>query len=329
MKFPVIKRGMVPTTLGSIFYLSCDGRDPSAIASRQHPLPPILCFHGSPRSSDEYLEVLPLLSIPGSDNEEGGGRVVIAMDTPGYGASENPTRSCSMDDIADSFLEVADNLLGPGTSFLTMGCLMGAFFCVSMASRYPERVKGGVLTNLYYFPQKATEQAASVENEEDDNVASSSIPDSFILREDGSHLLEVHNKRKTWLDDELNFRVVHSELSYLLNRRRRYALGISIQDVTAYDFMAAAQTIASAKKIPFLCIRGQAFAEFFDMIGYHGTKRFDEACESLGASKGSGDDASTVQVKILNGPNSTLNLINQSPTEYVSLVQEFLCSKCL
>ena len=124
---------MVQTTLGAIGYLICDGTklSPTSAPSLSGPtLNPILCFHGSPRSSDEYLEVLPLLAESG--------RKVIAIDTPGYGISENPNKSCTMDDVADAMLEVAETL-GVGR-FITLGSLMGNFQSISLASRHPNRV---------------------------------------------------------------------------------------------------------------------------------------------------------------------------------------------
>eukprot|EP00547_Thalassionema_nitzschioides_P017047 CAMPEP_0194251530 /NCGR_PEP_ID=MMETSP0158-20130606/25585_1 /TAXON_ID=33649 /ORGANISM="Thalassionema nitzschioides, Strain L26-B" /LENGTH=89 /DNA_ID=CAMNT_0038988687 /DNA_START=71 /DNA_END=337 /DNA_ORIENTATION=+ len=78
---PTISRGMVPTSLGGIGYLICNGSSSSSSSL------PIFCFHGSPRSSDEFLEVLPLLAA------SSGGRMVVALDTPGYGVSENPPQS--------------------------------------------------------------------------------------------------------------------------------------------------------------------------------------------------------------------------------------------
>ena len=58
MKVPGIERGVVKTALGSIFYLMSDGR----MSIEDNSKPPILCFHMSPRSSDEFKEVLPLLA---------------------------------------------------------------------------------------------------------------------------------------------------------------------------------------------------------------------------------------------------------------------------
>lgn len=70
------------------------------------------------------------------------------MDALGYGASENPYRSCTMDDLADAALEVASSLLlladeenesSSPCQFVTIGTLLGCFLCISLASRYPEQ----------------------------------------------------------------------------------------------------------------------------------------------------------------------------------------------
>mmetsp|Transcript_7075 Transcript_7075/g.8186 ORF Transcript_7075/g.8186 Transcript_7075/m.8186 type:complete len:184 (+) Transcript_7075:52-603(+) len=125
MLLSVTKRGMVQTALGSIFYLLNDGKIPSANTDTSNSniagKTPILCFHMSPRSSDEYLEVLPLLAAGTSPIGDDGtttteqdaisGRVVIAFDIPGYGASENPPRSCTIDEISDVILMAADSIL--------------------------------------------------------------------------------------------------------------------------------------------------------------------------------------------------------------------------
>jgi pimeloyl-ACP methyl ester carboxylesterase len=285
-----VSRGMVKTSLGSVGYLACNGlsQDPSKL--------PLLCFHSSPRSSDEYLEAIPLL----------GGRRVIAMDVFGYGLSENPLRSCTYDDVADAFLEAA-SAMGVGDRFVVAGSLLGNAIAVSLAARYPDRVAACVLTNLYYYPPKqkgsATKDAA---NEDQDGP----IPDPWEVKEDGSHLSDLWTKRSGWLDDDLNTRVVHSELQYLVNRRIRYKQGIKIQDMSDFDFEGSARKVTC----PALCIRGESCMSFFDAIGYNGNQQFDSACEML-------QDKRVVAMK---GPTSTLNMINQDPDSWSKLTTEFL-----
>ncbi|KAL7534138.1 hypothetical protein ACHAXR_005656 [Thalassiosira sp. AJA248-18] len=279
----LISKGMVKTALGAVGYLLCNGGNSKT---------PILCFHSSPRSSDEFLEVLPLLAASE--------RQVIALDSPGYGISENPSRSCSVDDIADSLLEVAE-ALGIDGKFVVVGNLMGNFHAVSLASRKSERVSACILANIFYYDKpKAEKQKIDTD---------APIPDSFELKEDGSHLSDLHNKRK-WLDPELNLRVVQSELNYLVNRRARYAKGISIQDLSTIDFETPAQTT----KCPTLCIKGEACLEFFDMIGMGGTKQFGNGSNFF----------PNREIKSLSGPKSTLNMINQMPEEFSTMCKDFL-----
>ena len=141
------------------------------------------------------------------------------------------------------------------------------------------------------------------------------IPDSFQVNADGSHLLKLHNKRP-WLDTDLNLRVVQGELTYLVNRRQRYQQGISIQDLSSFDFPTPAQQT----QCPTLCVKGQACVDFFDQIGYHGTRQFEQGCAYLGK----GSENSVNDVAKLEGPRSTLNLLNQMPDEFAKVCIAFL-----
>ena len=113
--------GMVRTSLGGVHYVTNGGSNTE--------LSPLFLFHMSPRSTDEFLEAMPLLS---ADD-----RLVVAIDEPGYGRSESPCRSCSLDDIADCALDVAAEL-GVDT-FAAVGSLLGCFLSLSLAQRHPER----------------------------------------------------------------------------------------------------------------------------------------------------------------------------------------------
>jgi pimeloyl-ACP methyl ester carboxylesterase len=284
----LVSKGMVKTFLGAVGYLTCGGDGDKSET-------PILCFHSSPRSSDEFLEVMPLLAASG--------RHVIALDTPGYGISESPCKSCSMDEIADAFLEVVDEL--GIDKFIVVGNLMGNFPAISLASRNPTRVSACILANIYYN-EVSPDNDPKAKKAKTAEVAP--IEDSFVLQDDGSHLSELHNKR-AWLDPELRLRVVRSELNYLVNRRARYKKGIAIQDSSTFDF----ESQASITKCPTLCIRGEACLTFFDKIGLEGTKKFDAGSKLLGG-----------EVKSICGPTSTLNMINQAPEVFAAFCNQFL-----
>jgi pimeloyl-ACP methyl ester carboxylesterase len=285
-----VSKGMVKTALGAIGYVISESGKPA--------LTPILCFHASPRCSDEFLEILPLLAATG--------RRVVALDVPGYGMSENPPRSCSIDDIADAFLEVADSL--GIEKFATIGNLMGNFPAVSLASRYPDRVAACIHANLYYYPPSSVKEKART-HDGTSKGDGTPIPESFELKDDGSHLVELHNKRK-WLNPELNFRVVQGEITYLVNRRARYAKGISIEDLSEYDFEPPAKKTAC----PTLCIGGESALGFFDAIGFGGTQQFEAGCRLF----------SNCEVASLSGPKSTINMINQAPEDFTALCTDFL-----
>ena len=346
---PKISKGMIPTSIGAIGYLQVM-TNPNNVGDSSkndpNPLSPILCFHSSPRSSDEYLEVLPLLALSASGNNKR--RHVIAFDSPGYGISENPSKSITIDDIADALLEAADKLCGNNNSdsgqrqppkYVLIGCLMGNFPLVSIASRYSDRVVGCICSNLFYFPPspKSTSSTSTDQDEEKETKKQKidtlndgeAIPDPFELIDDGSHLTDLHAKRKSWLDSELNLRVVQGELSYLVNRRRRYAQGISIQDLSQFDFETPATQTTDC---PVLCIAGTSFLEFFDTIGYHGTKQFENGANLFRQGRPSKNnnnssdkkDGVSVEVVTLSGKLSTLNMINQMPTEFAKECNAFL-----
>jgi len=371
MNLSVTKRGIVQTALGSVFYLLNDGtKTPSAnnnddtsnnsIAGKT----PILCFHMTPRSSDEYLEVLPLLAAGTSpigdddgttttEQDATSGRVVIAFDIPGYGASENPLRSCTIDEISDAFLMAADSILqeittsgdecessssGSSSNYITIGSLLGNYFCVSLASRYPERIKAGILTNPWYCPG-ASDPISSSSDTTDSAAAGTTtmIDDSFVLKDDGSHLVELHSKRSSFLDPELNFRVVNSEIAYLANRRIRYRKGISIQGGMEYDFQTPVKKIVEMRResnddayCNFMCVLGDVCATMFDRFGLDGTTRFEEACQLLsGTGDATSSDSGIVRVERLVGEKSSLNVINQMPEEFAALCNNFLSERGL
>lgn len=95
-----------------------------------------------------------------------------------------------------------------------------------------------------------------------------------------------------------------------MNRRVRYAEGIHIGDPSDYDFASAARRTVC----PTLCIGGESALSFFDTIGYAGTQQFEAGCDLF----------SNCRVEIMHGPESTINMINQAPEDFVTLCTTFL-----
>lgn len=148
------------TSFGQIHYAECgDG-------------PPVLLLHQTPRSWDEYREVLPLL---------GAHRRAIAPDTLGFGASAR-IADHSIETYAAGVLELA-GALGLDT-FDLAGHHTGGVVAAEVAARAPERVRRLVLSSTPYIDADARARRAT-----------RPAIDAVDERPDGSHLAELWNRR--------------------------------------------------------------------------------------------------------------------------------------
>jgi pimeloyl-ACP methyl ester carboxylesterase len=136
---------------------------------------PVLLLHQTPRSWDEYRDVLPLL---------GRRRRAIAMDTPGFGDSrataEGPHSIERWAAAAGALLDA----LGIDRAAV-VGHHTGAFVAVELAASRPERVRAVVLSSLGLTDpaerrRQATERA---------------VVDEVPRANDGSHVLELWRLR--------------------------------------------------------------------------------------------------------------------------------------
>lgn len=113
---------------------------------------PLLLLHQSVCSSDEYSDMIPILSKSYQ---------VIAMDTLGYGDSDKPQRVYDIPDYARSVASFLDSLGINKTS--VVGHHTGATIAVEVAATYPDRVDKLVLSgcgldkkrNAEIFPRYA------------------------------------------------------------------------------------------------------------------------------------------------------------------------------
>ncbi len=127
----LIKKAFLDTADGQIFYrIGGNGK-------------PLLLLHRSPRSSDEFKAMMPLLALK---------RQAIAMDLMGYGNSDKPPRSYSMADYAQSAIALLDELEIKTASIL--GNHTGAYLAGEIAAAYPERVEKLILCNVDYFTEE-------------------------------------------------------------------------------------------------------------------------------------------------------------------------------
>eukprot|EP00560_Eucampia_antarctica_P006345 CAMPEP_0197825434 /NCGR_PEP_ID=MMETSP1437-20131217/2517_1 /TAXON_ID=49252 ORGANISM="Eucampia antarctica, Strain CCMP1452" /NCGR_SAMPLE_ID=MMETSP1437 /ASSEMBLY_ACC=CAM_ASM_001096 /LENGTH=330 /DNA_ID=CAMNT_0043425431 /DNA_START=130 /DNA_END=1122 /DNA_ORIENTATION=+ len=311
------RRGLVTSPLGLVHYTSVGGGDAGGGAqttkTNKNDFLPIIGFHMSPRSVDEYKEIM-MECCGDNDNQsaDGQGRLFVAMDEFGYGQSDNPSQTCTLDEISDCFLAVLDHL--KIDKCIVTGSLMGCYMALSLASRYPDRIKGVVCTNLYYFQQKARKKALL---EESDRLSSptdpwrnAATPDTWELQDDGSHVNEIFGKRASWLSTELNTRATLDNLNYLVKRRERYANGVHIQDGGAFLL----QETCAKVTCPVLCINGAAAVGFFDMIGMKMTEQFDEVL---------GFFPTRPETLVVEPPGSSINMMNENAKEWYARVSAF------
>ena len=136
---------------------------------------PVVLFHQTPRSWDEYRDVLPLL---------GARRRAVAMDTPGFGAS---TPLAPGEDSIERWAEVALSLLDalelPRVSLV--GHHTGAYIASELAARWPERVAALVLSSM----------SITSAHERLEHASGRAVVDDVEPAGDGSHVLELWRLR--------------------------------------------------------------------------------------------------------------------------------------
>jgi pimeloyl-ACP methyl ester carboxylesterase len=99
--------------------------------------PTVILLHQTPRSSDEYRDVLPLLAAAG--------RHAIALDTPGFGDSAPLLGAPTIEAWAGAILDALDAAeISRGA---VVGHHTGGVVAVALAARAPERVAALVLSS--------------------------------------------------------------------------------------------------------------------------------------------------------------------------------------
>jgi len=156
-----VKRGYANTPEGQIHYAFTGKGDP------------VLLLHQTPRSWDEYLEVLPII---------GEKYRAIAMDTVGFGDSYRLQEKRSVEQYVHGVISFLDAMSIDHTSLV--GHHTGGVIAVEVAASYPERVDKLVLSSTPYV------------DAEDRKRRKTSPPiDEIEFKEDGSHLTELWQKR--------------------------------------------------------------------------------------------------------------------------------------
>jgi pimeloyl-ACP methyl ester carboxylesterase len=156
-----IRRGFADTPQGQIHYaVAGEGR-------------PVLLLHQTPRSWDEYRDVLPII---------GERYRAIAMDTVGFGDSYRLDREATVEDYGKGVISFLDALSIDRTSLV--GHHTGGVVAVEVAATHPERVEKLVLSSTPY-----------VDAEDRERRKGRSPIDEVKFKDDGSHLAELWQKR--------------------------------------------------------------------------------------------------------------------------------------
>lgn len=133
----------------------------------------VLMLHQTPRSSDEFLDIIPLFAPHYR---------VIAMDTIGYGDSYRPERTPSLQDFGKAAIMLLDTLNIAKAHLL--GHHTGAIIAIEIASSYPDRVKRVVLSAAPYTDEERRKE-----------ITTRPPVDKVVVKEDGSHLTELWQLR--------------------------------------------------------------------------------------------------------------------------------------
>ncbi len=160
-----MRRTFCDTSLGQVH----------CVTAGDHAGTPLLLLHQTPRSIDEFREVIPLLAAS---------HRVIAVDTPGYGCSDPVPGRPTVGDYAGAMLEVLDAL---GVErVVAVGHHTGAVIAVELAAAAPARIERVVLSGPVYTDATGRAELARFFRQ-------------WHVEPDGSHLVEKWEKMYEWL----------------------------------------------------------------------------------------------------------------------------------
>ncbi|GAC50744.1 alpha/beta fold hydrolase [Gordonia aichiensis] len=174
MTQPDIRFAYAPTPLGQLHYAEAGSGSP------------VLLLHQTPRSWDEYREVLPLL---------GRHRRAIAMDMYGFGMSAKPAPGTAhtIENFAEGAMALADAL--ELDTFAVLGHHTGMFVASEVAARAPARVSAAVFSAGEYADNEFRATVSREMRGDGDPDSAAGDVDVAPIQEDGSHLMTLWAKR--------------------------------------------------------------------------------------------------------------------------------------
>jgi pimeloyl-ACP methyl ester carboxylesterase len=167
---PTVHRRYLDTSDGQIHYVTAgSGR-------------PVLLLHQTPRSWDEYRDVIPILARE---------RRVVAMDTIGYGESYKPSGRSDIEDYARGAVALLDGLAIASTA--VVGHHTGAVIAMELAASHPERVERLVLSACPYVDASDRDRRHRTGGHRVDHVEP---------KPDGTHVAELWQIRQAFYPKE-------------------------------------------------------------------------------------------------------------------------------
>lgn len=187
--------------------------------------PPLLCLHQTPKSGGDYA---PLMAALGPQ------RVVVAPDTPGYGASDPPAAPLTIEGYAAAIEHFVDRMqdlgLLPSGPFDVMGYHTGSAIATALALAQPKRIRKLVLVSLPAFSTAERQQRLAT-------------LDQFPTpKADGSHLFALWQVAQELNDARLSTESRHLAIAECFRPGSRLTWGF--QAVYRYDLETALRTLA-------------------------------------------------------------------------------------
>lgn len=160
-----LRRGYADTPIGQVHYGECGSG------------PAVLMLHQTPRSLDEFAELIAELSPV---------HRAIAMDMPGFGASARSAEPLTIEAMAAGALALLDALRLDEA--VVVGHHTGAVVAQELAAAAPARVRALVLSAMPWVgPERRTGHTVAV--------------DHATAQDDGGHLLEIWRQRRPHYPD--------------------------------------------------------------------------------------------------------------------------------
>ena len=145
--------------------------------------PRVLLLHQTPRSWDEYREVMELLEEKFS---------LVAMDLPGMGASSSVGREPMIEDYSRAAIRVVEKLVNE--PLIVCGHHTGGVVAMDMAAKRPDLVQSLVLSSTPWIDEKARERRAG----------KTSI-DSVSPSPSGDHLVDLWQQRRPYYPENIDY----------------------------------------------------------------------------------------------------------------------------